>query len=193
MARYPRFRTRRQVNRYFGGRTIQCLICGKRFSRLSFHLAAKHGITTDEYKSRFGLPWTRGLTSAQSHANSGWTEARRATAGKLARESQFFKYAHPAARREAPEFLKVETLKNLGPNARGFGKQFDSRVRVLFSQGLTDAAIAKALAVNRMTVNRRTKQWRSCADAKQPPEIGANDSNGSRTPGGPGRNSKDRS
>jgi ROS/MUCR transcriptional regulator protein len=168
MARYLRFRSRREVNRYFGGRTIQCLICGKRFGRLSFHLAAKLAMTTDEYKSRFGLPWTRGLTSAQSHANSGWTEARRVTAGELARKSQFFKYAHPAARREAPEFLKVETLKNLGPNARGFGKQFDSRLRSLFSQGLTDAAIAKALAVNRMTVNRRTRQWRSRAVPKQP-------------------------
>ncbi len=156
----PPFRTRRQVERYFRGKTIKCLLCGKRFGRLSFHLAAKHGVTTDEYKDRFGLPWSRGLTSALSRARSGWNEARRAKASRLARRSQFFKFAHPATRREAVPFLKVEAARNLGPNAAGFGKGFEMRVRVLFGKGLTDAAIAKALDVNRTTVNQRTKRWR---------------------------------
>jgi ROS/MUCR transcriptional regulator protein len=156
----PPFRTRRQVERYFGGKTIKCLLCGKRFGRLSFHLAAKHGVTTDEYKSQFGLPWSRGLTSALSRANSGWNEARKAKASRLARRTEFFKFAHSATRREAALFLKVETARNLCPNAAGFGKGFEMRVRVLFARGLTDAAIAKALKVNRTTVNQRTKRWR---------------------------------
>lgn len=184
MARHPPFRTRQEVNRYFGDETIQCLICGKRFGRLCYHLAAKHAMTADEYKSRFGLPWTRGLTSAQSHANSGWTEARRAKATKLAREGQFFKYAHPSTRREMPEFLKVEIPKHLGPHAVRFGKEFDSLVRTLYSRGLTSDSIAKVLGVHRTTVNRRIKRWRSRASAEQPPEMNANGSNGSRTPGG---------
>ena len=131
------FRTRRAVERYFAGRTIKCLICGRRFRRLSFHLAAKHGVTTDDYKSRFGLPWTRGLTSAPSHANSGWNDKRKAKASRLARKSRFFALAHQASRREPALFLKVENVRNLGPNAVGFGKQFESRVRILFKQGLT--------------------------------------------------------
>ena len=46
-----------QSRRYFSGRTIKCLIWPgrRRFRRLSFHLAAKHDVTTDDYKSRFGL------------------------------------------------------------------------------------------------------------------------------------------
>ncbi len=48
-----RFETRREVDRYFGGKTIRCLLCGQRFRRLAFHLAAKHGITADDYKARF--------------------------------------------------------------------------------------------------------------------------------------------
>ena len=154
------FRTRRQVERYFAGDTIKCLLCGRRFGRLSFHLAAKHRVTTDDYKSRFGLPWSRGLISALSLANSGWNDERRVKASKLARESQFFKFAHPAPRREAAPFLQAETMRHLGPNAAGFGKGFESRVRALFKKGLTDAEIAKALNVRRMTVNRRTKRWR---------------------------------
>lgn len=58
-------------------------------------------------------------------------------------------------------FLKVENVRNLGASAVGFGKEFESRVRILFKQGLTDAAIAHILKVNRMTVNRRAKWWRS--------------------------------
>ena len=154
------FQTRREVERYFSGRTIKCLLCGRRFGRLSFHLASKHGITTDEYKERLGLPWTHGLTSAKSRANSGWSDARRERASGLARKTKFFKYAHPAQRREAAAFLKAETWKNLGPNAAGFDKTFDARVRKLFLRGLPDAAIADILKVNRMTVNRRTKRWR---------------------------------
>ena len=156
----PLFRTRRAVERYFGGKTIKCLLCGRRFGRLSFHLAAKHGVTTDEYKSRFGLPWHRGLTSALSHANSGWNDDRRAKASKLARRSRFFTLAHLAPRREMAPFLKVEAVRHLGANAAGFGRGFESRVRVLFERGLADAAIAQALNVNKMTVNRRTKHWR---------------------------------
>ena len=157
----PLFRTRLAVERYFSGRTIKCLICGRRFRRLSFHLAAKHDVTTDDYKSRFGLPWTRGLTSAPSHANSGWNVKRKAKASRLARKSRFFTLAHQASRRQPALFLKVENVRNLGANAVGFGKEFESGVRILFKQGLTDAAIANILKVNRMTVNRRTKRWRS--------------------------------
>ncbi|MGA2891317.1 MAG: MucR family transcriptional regulator [Xanthobacteraceae bacterium] len=154
------FRTRRQVEDYFSGKTIKCLLCGRRFRRLSFHLAAKHDVTTNDYKRRFGLPWRRGLTSALSHGNSGWDEKRRAKASRLARSSRFFRFAHSAPRREIAPFLKAEAVDHLGAHAAGFGKGFESRVRVLFGKGLTDAAIARALKVVRGTINKRTKQWR---------------------------------
>jgi predicted transcriptional regulator len=83
----PAFKTRREIELYFRGDTIECLMCGRHFKRLQMHLAAKHGVAADEYKSRFGLPWTRGLTSAASLANSGWTGERKAKARKLARKS----------------------------------------------------------------------------------------------------------
>ena len=81
------FKTRRDVGRYFSGDTIECLICGRHFKRLQRHLAAKHGLSADDYKKQFGLPWTRGLTSATSLANSGWTDDRKAKARKFARKS----------------------------------------------------------------------------------------------------------
>lgn len=154
------FRTRQEVERYFSGKTIRCLLCGKRFGRLSFHLAVKHGVTTDEYKARFGLPWTRGLTSASSRANSGWNKKRKRKASGVAHQTQFFKFAHLASRRKLAPFLVAEALDHLGSNAIGFGKTFESRARTLFQRGLTDKDIANVLGVNRMTVNLRTRHWR---------------------------------
>jgi len=122
------FKTRRDIARYFGGNTIECLICGRRFKRLHTHLAAKHGMAADDYKKRFGLPWTRGLTSATSLANSGWTDERKAKARKLAQKSRFFDLAHSTPRRELAPFLKTEAVEHLGVNTKAFGGKFDARV-----------------------------------------------------------------
>jgi hypothetical protein len=154
------FRTRLEVDRYFSGKTIKCLLCGRRFGRLSLHLAAKHELTTDQYKAQFGLPWTRGLSSAASHANSGWSRKRKKEAARLARKTRFFKFARQRSRRQVAPFLQTETSEHLGAYASGFGKRFESRVRALFRRGLIDKEIANVLGVNRMTVNRRTKHWR---------------------------------
>jgi ribosomal protein S11 len=151
------FKTRRDIARYFGGDTIKCLICGRHFKRLHTHLAAKHGMAADDYKKRFGLPWTRGLTSATSLANSGWTNERKAKARKLARKSRFFDFAHSTPRRELAPFLKTEAVENLGVNAKAFGEKFDARVRALAQKGLSIRAIARVLKVAHTTVLERIK------------------------------------
>ena len=125
------FKTRRDVERYFSGNTIECLICGRHFKRLHRHLAAKHNLSADHYKKQFGLAWTRGLTSATSLAKSGWTEERKAKARKLARKSRFYELAHLTPRREFAPFLKAEAIEHLGANAKAFGKKFDLQVHAL--------------------------------------------------------------
>src|SRR5271170_1752534 len=90
----PFFQTRREVERYFSGKTIKCLLCGRQFRRLWGHLAAKHDMTVDDYRWQFGLPWSRGLTSAASSAASGWSPARKKKARKVAQQSRFFELAH---------------------------------------------------------------------------------------------------
>jgi hypothetical protein len=149
------FKTRLHVEQYFSGETIQCLICGRHFKRLQKHLAAKHAISADDYKRRFGLPWSRGLTSATSLANSGWTEERKAKARKLARKSRFFELAHLAPRRESAPFLKAEAVERLGANATPMGEKFDAQVRVLAKKGLSARAIARVLKVDHTTVLKR--------------------------------------
>src|SRR3954452_16835588 len=98
----PPFQTPAEVERYFSGKTIMCLLCGRRYKRLGSHLPAKHDMGVNDYRVRFGLPWTRGLTSAASQAqtSSGWTKQRKAKARKLARRSRFFELAHLTERRD---------------------------------------------------------------------------------------------
>jgi hypothetical protein len=117
-------------------------------------------MAADDYKKRFGLPWTRGLTSATSLANSGWTDERKAKARKLAQKSRFFDLAHSMPRRELAPFLKTEAVEHLGVNAQAFGGKFDARVRALAQKGLGIRAIARVLKVAHTTVLERIKRSR---------------------------------
>jgi ROS/MUCR transcriptional regulator protein len=166
VAPHQQFKKRREIESYFSGDTIECLLCGRYFKRLQSHLVAKHHMSADAYKKRFGLPWTRGLTSAASLANSGWTNKRKARARKLARKSRFFELAHLVPRREVAPFLKAEFVEHLGAHAKPLGEKFDLRVRALADKGLSSRAIARALEVAHATVLDRTQRWRK-GDSKR--------------------------
>jgi len=58
-----KFKNREEINAYFQGDKIECLLCGKYFKALATHIVRIHEYTVDEYKKEFGLPWGRGLTS----------------------------------------------------------------------------------------------------------------------------------
>ena len=56
------FKTKKEVDEYFSKDRIQCLLCGKRYKKLGgAHLQIIHDITEDEYREKYGLPYTRGL------------------------------------------------------------------------------------------------------------------------------------
>ncbi|MCP4688160.1 MAG: MucR family transcriptional regulator [Desulfobacterales bacterium] len=62
---YPKtdkFETDEEVEAYFAGEKIQCLLCGKWYMQLHLHVIGIHGVTADEYRELYGLPWSRGLT-----------------------------------------------------------------------------------------------------------------------------------
>src|SRR5580698_436878 len=99
------FQTRAEIGRYFGGKTIRCLICGHRLSRLGTHLRAKHDMAPDAYRKKFGLPWTRGLTSAISH-KKGWSKRSKAAVRRQAKRTRFFVRAHAVQHRMTPEPIR---------------------------------------------------------------------------------------
>jgi len=70
LAGYPwtgKFKTSKEIKAYFDGDKIQCLLCGRWFRGLGNHVLKIHEITADEYKTRFGLPYNRGLSSKKYH------------------------------------------------------------------------------------------------------------------------------
>ncbi len=65
MPGYPRkgkFQSKEEVDAFFSGDNIQCLLCGKWFLQLHIHLNRTHDVTSDEYREMYGLPWSRGLS-----------------------------------------------------------------------------------------------------------------------------------
>ena len=58
------FTCTKDINDYFSGETILCLLCGRRMKALGMHLRVIHGTTVDEYKEKYGLPYSRGLDSS---------------------------------------------------------------------------------------------------------------------------------
>jgi hypothetical protein len=58
------FTTKDEIDQYFsnpGG--IQCLFCGRFYGTLHNHLQIVHGISHEQYRDRYGLPWRKGLVS----------------------------------------------------------------------------------------------------------------------------------
>jgi hypothetical protein len=64
------FKTKEEVENYFAGSKIECLLCNKMFKAVGGqHLARMHGISVEEYKKKFGLPMGHGLLAEESRKN----------------------------------------------------------------------------------------------------------------------------
>ena len=54
--RFPwngKFEYKKEIDYYFAGDKIQCLLCGKRFKSLPTHLIRVHEISPDQYKEKY--------------------------------------------------------------------------------------------------------------------------------------------
>lgn len=54
----------REAKLYFAQPRLTCLLCGKTYALLPNHLTDTHGVTPDEYRAAYRLPWTAGLAGA---------------------------------------------------------------------------------------------------------------------------------
>ena len=52
-----------QVEEYLCQPRIKCLLCGAASKTLGTHLKLQHGVTADDYRVRFGIPFTCALAS----------------------------------------------------------------------------------------------------------------------------------
>lgn len=82
-----KFTSPAEVHAYLHGDRITCLLCGRAMGGLAGHLAV-HGVSADEYRDMYGLPYRCGLTSSGAKeklaaANANASEAVKAA--KIAR------------------------------------------------------------------------------------------------------------
>jgi len=56
-----KFSTMKELQNYFEENELTCLLCGKPCVQLVAHIGPAHGLSADDYKEQFGIPWTYGL------------------------------------------------------------------------------------------------------------------------------------
>jgi len=105
---------------YLSHDRIVCLRCGKEYHRLGLHLERIHGITNDQYRAMYRIPWRYGLVGTVSHAitsrmirkrmEDGWQPPAKLGADHAAMVA--------APRRKTP-FAAEISQKNLGEFATG--------------------------------------------------------------------------
>jgi predicted transcriptional regulator len=107
------FQTMQEVDNYLSGDTVACLICGKSFQTLNCSHLGSHGITHDEYRVRFGIPFKRSLTSApfreKSRAGIGAQQIERL---QRARKAMIESIASRSPRRQLAPAVVNQLRKN---------------------------------------------------------------------------------
>ena len=76
-------RNKQDLEEYLGGDYVECLICGAKKKSVGMHSYMAHGITADEYKAMFNIPYKRGLTCQDSHEKYREQGLERAADGRL--------------------------------------------------------------------------------------------------------------
>jgi hypothetical protein len=61
-----KFQTYAEVKAYLAQPRLLCLICGKRYMKLGFHIATAHDMAVKDYNWQFGLPVTTSLICEES-------------------------------------------------------------------------------------------------------------------------------
>jgi hypothetical protein len=116
---YPKsfvFECREDVEAYFAGDRITCLLCGLSFKGLDPHIQGVHQTSADEYREKYGLPYKRGLTSdatrdrRSEHSKEMFEQNREARLADLAKAKAVqAEFGNP--QRNKPKFWKNERTK----------------------------------------------------------------------------------
>lgn len=154
------FQTKEEVDAYFAGDKIQCLLCGKWYQRISSaHLTFIHGISSDEYRARYGLPWGRGLTAESLHKKMGDSNKRRIEKGQL---PVFEKNNQGLKARSHPQKPVQPFVRDL---RRRQGLAAQRRVTIEEMQQLAASRGGRCLSAT--YVNMETKLLWQCAEGHQ--------------------------
>jgi len=112
------FETPEELDEYFGGNKIVCLLCGKTYRTLGVHLKTIHGMEPDEYRKLYGIPWTYGLSCAETsilHAE----DAKEKIATGVFEPGKFLDRAATAKHRDRQPVRDVISARNIAEMNKG--------------------------------------------------------------------------
>lgn len=110
-----RFQTKAEIDRYFAGDKVRCLLCGKTYKALHGHLIRAHDVTPDDYRERYGLPWRRGLCGVSTSERLSTSMLRRRQEGFSPDMQAALEEAWRAERRQDQPFFAGVGADNLKP------------------------------------------------------------------------------
>ena len=108
-----KFTTQQEIYDYFSGDKVQCLLCGKWFTRLPTHLKMIHEFESDEYRERYGLPWKHALCGKELSLKLSNTMRRRRASGFRPDIDAARKKSKRATKRQDQPFFKKLRAENI--------------------------------------------------------------------------------
>lgn len=96
---YPKefvFSNVEELNNYLNSEKITCLLCGKKFKSLGHHIMGIHQMSVDDYKEKYGIPFTRGLTSESTTLKHTINAKKKVEQGVLRSTAENREKAHQA-------------------------------------------------------------------------------------------------
>jgi hypothetical protein len=118
-----KMQSKKDVESYYSGDKIECLICGKLFKALATHIVRVHGYTVDGYKQEFNLPWGRGLTSEKTSQKKRDVMLKRLkTDARLKMTPELMAKAQQAKKRKCRDY-DIKRLEGMRKNITAIHKQ----------------------------------------------------------------------
>jgi len=113
------FQSIEDVRAYLSGDKIICLLCGKEYRGIGNHIQAIHGMSVDQYKEFYNIPWTYGLLCSDSSALYSGSMKKRMAEGfvcpiKIGKEHEKM----ISVRKRRCPFKGAVGTQNLGEHAR---------------------------------------------------------------------------
>ncbi len=118
---YPKefvFQSRADIENYFAGERVRCLLCGRDFRILDTHLRRVHSLTSDDFRERYGIPYLRGLCGSSfseqrtEHGRTIWADNTERQAAALAKAKGVQTATGTNPQRGKPHFWRAERTGN---------------------------------------------------------------------------------
>ena len=156
---YPwkgKFTTKTEIGKYFSSDDgIQCLLCGRFLGTLQNHLELVHGVSHDEYRERYGLPWRKGLVSravSKRHSTALTDRIKNGTFKPIPDYKAAVKKLRAGLKKPDQPYLtkiKAKNSKSMGKqNVKYSSKDFEKVLSVMRKQKVTLREACKILKLS---------------------------------------------